>query len=236
MIFEEHIRPGAEMESLISHLTMEMLSACSPISVHPDHAADVARAVATYIQKEARGAIYSSEYISVLLARALRGSGLGKAAVDILSGRTPAGSVSILSEKALHHASVSPSLWRAFSSKLVRETRWVASSGHPVWILDLARLNIKKEECLELGLLPCLRSLISGLAGIWDDSLGAGMLGIRNLSKVNFPDRKRTGSRRVGSADLNLIKYCGQVLDRIKGTRGWNTVPRVIGIDDPVFR
>jgi hypothetical protein len=80
-------------------------------------------------------------------------------------------------------------VWQLFASRLVHPARTVTAEGRILWTRDFRRLRKEPAGWLEITLLPGLRALLEQLAPAWDDSAGAGLLGLRGLYAAGSPPR-----------------------------------------------
>lgn len=117
-------------------------------------------------------------------------------------------------------------------SGLVRPTRWLAAHPGPVWTLDLPRLLRHESDHLELALFPALAVILKSMTGLWDDSSGAGQLGLRGagtaarllLGPASDPDRRLAFRRELRS-------FCEERLRRLGAGRDWTSRPDVLFTD-----
>ena len=104
-------------------------------------------------------------------------------------------------------------------------------------LLDFRRLRREQAGWMEITLLPGLRALLEQLAPAWDDSSGAGLLGLRGLYAAGFaPTPRRKKKAHSPSAPLDapgLRAYCLRVLGHLQTARGWSRAPDVIYLDFP---
>ncbi len=223
MILEEPKGPSVQFEEFCRHLAEEVQSACQGI-VPPQHAGDIARGVAAYLAE--RGVqSFSSEYLALLIGRALRGAGDESAAKHLAELKLKGGQPAELVDQLLLFDEVSPVIWNLFSSGLVRPTRWASGGESTVWVLDLNKLEAEPGECLELSFQLVIRAVLSVLAQVWDASSGEGALGLKGLQRTEEGKGERW-SKEVG-------RFCSSVLEKIRTEREWQAVPRVVTVDAP---
>jgi hypothetical protein len=131
-------------------------------------------------------------------------------------------------------------VWQLFASRLVRPARTLTAEGRILWTLDFRRLRREQAGWLEITLLPGLRALLEQLAPAWDDSSGAGLLGLRGLYAAGFaptPARRRKKSKSnspYAPLDATAIRaYCLRVFANLQAARKWKHSPDVLYLDFP---
>ena len=211
MIWSEQPVSEDSREALCRHLVLEIAAAYGDAA--PDHLEEVAQAVAAYATERQKEFAVSSEYMTFLVSRALRAIGEGR---DVGSFR---GSPAV--EVAAQFRDVPPALWSAFSSRLVRPSRWLVDDGKVIWVLDLSRLRLDAELGLELAFHQAIRSILYAVAEIWDQTAGTGVLGLR-------------GVVQSGHSVSDVQTLCRDLLQRIGSERGWVFEPQVLNLDVPV--
>ena len=129
-------------------------------------------------------------------------------------------------------------VWQLFASRLVRPARTITAEGRILWALDFRRLRQEQAGWLEITLLPGLRALLEQLAPAWDESSGAGLLGLRGLYAAGFaptPRRRRKKAKTYSAyapLDAAAIRsFCLRVLANLQQPRGWATTPDVLYLD-----
>jgi hypothetical protein len=122
----------------------------------------------------------------------------------------------------------------------VRPARTITAAGRILWTLDFRRLRREQAGWLEITLLPGIRALLEQLAPAWDDSYGAGLLGLRGLYAAGFaptPRRRRKklkSNSRYAPLDANAIRaYCLRVFAHLQTARIWKHTPEVLYLDFP---
>ena len=129
-------------------------------------------------------------------------------------------------------------VWQLFASRLVRPARTITAEGRILWTLDFRRLRKEQAGWLEITLLPGLRALLEQLAPAWDDSSGAGLLGLRGLYAAGFAPTPRRRKTKAHSAyaplDAPALRaFCLRVLAHFQHARGWTRTPDVLYLDFP---
>lgn len=207
MIWKTPEDPGVGSEALARHLAPEIASALGDAGAVSSSALDIAHGVAAYCTDLPFDSVLPSGYLALLASRALWGMG-EKDAARQLAAEVP----DDVFEGMMSLRSLAPAVWKAFATRLVRPSRWLAGPGGVVWVLDLGRVRPGVEDGLDLALLQALRSLLGTVAPVWDATGGKGALGLR------------------GSAEPARA-FCGEVLRRMARERGWVSVPAVLDLD-----
>ncbi|MFH0880222.1 MAG: hypothetical protein V2A34_10960 [Lentisphaerota bacterium] len=210
---EDRQRDG---KALGQYLATEIKSVCPELELHPEFLAELTTAVARYCQDQGCERNIPSGFLSVLLSRALRGIGEHEAAARVESRVVREDRCAETFASDLWTGPVTPETWNLFATRLLRPSQWTTEDGEITWVLDFSRIGGEQEMMLELALLPGLRLLIEQLAGVWDASSGAGVLGLKAVQ------------------DEELMDYCGSILEKISAARGWKNTPRTVQLDVPV--
>jgi hypothetical protein len=189
--------------------------ACEELGADFPDGSEIARALETFCELHCGYKALTSDYLSLLLSRALVKSGRAEAARHILRRHLPGADACLpaLAQNVCPHRMIS-----CLSAKLVRATRWVVAGDAPVWVVDLRRLKQDALAGIELGLLPAIRALLEEAAPLWDASAGRGYLGLRG---ADFPGVPSGG---VGS-------FCRDWLDLAARRRGWSASPELLFLD-----
>lgn len=175
---------------------------------------DVARAVETYCQLYFPDRPLSSDYLSLLLSRALVKSGHPQQARCVLSKRTGADAcLAALAQDECPHR-----VMAGLSSQLIRPTRWAVSNGEVVWTLDFRRLKQDSLAGLEISFLPAVRALLDEAAPMWDESSGRGGIALRGLDGL--------------AVDGDSVRaFCADWLAATALQRGWTSTPALLSLD-----
>jgi hypothetical protein len=214
MIWFEPDDYGGSREALCRHLAAEIAAAYGDFS--PEHTGEIAQAVAAYCVQWQDESTLSSDYIAMLVSRALRAAGEEKAARHFSDGRNLSETKSVF-----HFRDVPPALWSVFASRLIRPSRWLVDHGRVIWTLDLSRFRLDADLGLELAFHQAIRAILYAVAEIWDESSGAGILGLSGIA--------RRTSKKKSAIDVQIL--CRDLLERIKTERGWTFMPRVLNLD-----
>ncbi len=117
-------------------------------------------------------------------------------------------------------------------SGLVRSSEWLAASPRIVWTLDLHRLLLREADHLELALFLALDVILDAIAGLWDASSGAGLLGLRRAGTAARvllgPNAPRT---RIARLRHEVRGLCEKRLVILAAERGWADRPQVLFTD-----
>ena len=118
-----------------------------------------------------------------------------------------------------------------FGGGLVRRSRSSVTGGD-IWILDLRRLAVKKNERLDIILLTCLIGILDSLAWVWQETNGRGVLGLKNLRQLAAAMAgENAGNRRVRLVSEEIKSLCRRKLEGIGRSRRWKKRPLVMEMD-----
>ena len=205
----------------------------------PAIAEAVAAAVVAYLADQRLAPPLPDDYLHLLIYRALRSLNQPDAARRWAAAHLPGIDVPVF-DPAVWPGPVPLLVWQLFASRLVRPARTVTAEGRILWTLDFRRLRKEQAGWLEITLLPGLRALLEQLAPAWDDSAGAGLLGLRGLYAAGFaptPGRRRKKSKSHSAyAPLDapaLRAFCLRVLAHLQAARNWSRTPDVLYLDFP---
>ena len=151
----------------------------------PAIAEAVAAAVVAYLADQRLAPPLPDDYLHLLIYRALRSLNQPDAARRWAAAHLPGIDVPVF-DPAVWPGPVPLLVWQLFASRLVRPARTVTAEGRILWTLDFRRLRKEQAGWLEITLLPGLRALLEQLAPAWDESAGAGLLGLRGLYAAGF--------------------------------------------------
>jgi len=233
MIWHLQHASKTQRETLVDHIASEVSDVVETgMSLARCDLEEMARAVAFYLDNHHPSAHVRSDYLLLLVSRALIALGEESAAEQLVEGGgreldLPAGTRALLARGA-----VRPGTWRLFAHRLARPSRWAAESEKTVWVLDMDRLELRADDCLELALSQGVRSIIEQLAAVWDASRGAGVLGLRNVkgalaSLLGAP----VGKGRLAALAEEVKAWCEQQLDAVRLVRHWRERPLVCSLD-----
>ena len=208
----------------------------------PAIAEAVSAAVVAYLADQRLAPPLPDDYLHLLIYRALRSLNQRDAAGRWAAAHLPGIDVPVFDPDGWP-GPVPLLVWQLFASRLVRPARTITAEGRILWTLDFRRLRKEQAGWLEITLLPGLRALLEQLAPAWDDSAGAGLLGLRGLYAAGFaptPGRRRKKSKSHSAyAPLDapaLRAFCLRVLAHLQAARGWRQIPDVLYLDFPSRR
>ena len=203
----------------------------------PAVAEAVSAAVVAYLADQRLAPPLPDDYLHLLIYRALRSLNQPDAARRWAGAHLPGVDVPVF-DPDVWPGPVPLLVWQLFASRLVRPARTVTAEGRILWTLDFRRLRKEQAGWLEITLLPGLRALLEQLAPAWDDSSGAGLLGLRGLYAAGFAPtpRRRKPKARSAYAPLDapaIRAFCLRVLAHFQHARGWHHAPDVLYLDFP---
>ena len=206
----------------------------------PAIAEAVAAAVVAYLADQRLAPPLPDDYLHLLIYRALRSLNQRDAAGRWAAVHLP-GVAAPVFDPYVWPGPVPLLVWQLFASRLVRPARTVTAAGKILWTLDFRRLRKEQAGWLEITLLPGLRALLEQLAPAWDDSSGAGLLGLRGLYAAGFAPTPRRRKPKAHSAfaplDAPALRaFCLRVLAHLHAARGWRQIPDVLYLDFPSRR
>ena len=203
----------------------------------PAIAEAVAAAAVAYLADQRLSPPLPDDYLHLLIYRALRSLNQPDAARRWAAAHLPGIDVPVF-DPAVWPGPVPLLVWQLFASRLVRPARTVTAEGRILWTLDFRRLRKEQAGWLEITLLPGLRALLEQLAPAWDESAGAGLLGLRGLYAAGFAPTPHRRKPKAHSAyaplDAPALRaFCLRVLAHLQHARGWTRTPDVLYLDFP---
>ena len=203
----------------------------------PAIAEAVAAAAVAYLADQRLSPPLPDDYLHLLIYRALRSLNQPDAARRWAAAHLPGIDVPVF-DPAVWPGPVPLLVWQLFASRLVRPARTVTAEGRILWTLDFRRLRKEQAGWLEITLLPGLRALLEQLAPAWDESAGAGLLGLRGLYAAGFapspPPPKPKAHSAYAPLDAPALRaFCLRVLAHLQLARGWTHAPDVLYLDFP---
>jgi hypothetical protein len=221
----------ATQETMRQHIVTEILSVCPGLELSEASLSELAAAVTAYCAEQGCENDVPSDFLSLLLSRALRGIGEEQAAQQVeekcFSDRETAEAFGEAWPGAL-----SSDTWSLFASRLMRPSRWFSGDGKVMWVLDFTKLAQTEDALTELAMLPALRVLLERMSEVWNATGGKGTLGLRGLPSRLSPRLRGSSKNSLTS----LPSYCEAVLCRIREQRGWTQTPRILKLDLPVAK
>jgi hypothetical protein len=196
----------------------------------------VSAAVSAYLADQRLAPPLPDDYLHLLIYRALRSLNQPAAARAWAAAHLPGLDLPVF-DPDVWPGPVPLLVWQLFASRLVRPARTLTAEGRILWTLDFRRLRQEQAGWLEITLLPGLRALLEQLAPAWDETAGAGLLGLRGLYAAGFaptPRRKRKKHAAYAPLDAPAIRaYCLRVLAHLQTARRWTRTPDVLYLDLP---
>jgi hypothetical protein len=163
---------------------------------------EVAGAVSRFVAESGRAAV-DARYLMVLAARALAAVGEKTAARRVY----------------------------VFGSGLVRPSEWEVTGGQAVWVLDLKQMTTDGSWAHEMLLLVSLHVVLDGIADVWDETRGRGVLGLRHVCSVAAALAGRGGRGKREAAASEIRDWCVAKLSDVSRRRGWGEAPSVLDLD-----
>lgn len=221
--------PAAERGAVADFLVSEMTGALGACEASHKAAAE---AVALYWSTHCPDTALNSDFISLLVSRALSAAGDPAAARNWLeqkSGHLAGGDslLPLVTSRDCTTASLA-----SVSARLVRPENWSFAGREGVWVLDCGHVVFDRAAETELICYRALRSLIESVESAWDATGGRGVLGLRRsmalARRVAGPGSPRSRLRAVCS---DMEAFCAQVLAASARRRGWASIPAVVPLD-----
>ena len=207
MIWIPQHRDADRQAALIAHLAGTIADCASEggVCADPDEAAELASAVAAYLEAET-GSIEGIDagYLVLLAVQAMSSVGEPDTARRLL----------------------------VFGSGLVRPAEWEVTGGGDIWTLDLRRMMFAGDAPIELLFFNTLAMIVESLAEVWDATDGNGVLGLRHVydSAVALLGDQRP-EQALNAIAREIKDTCRTRLERAQRERGWDAVPRVMNLD-----
>ena len=192
------------VDSLVSDV--EMLAEQGVTDVSRETMEELARAVDYFIKTDCPSQTVEDAALHGLVARALSSLGQGAAGRRLY----------------------------LVGTGLVQCAEWDVLGGRMLWALDLRRVTLQDGALLEMMLFRTLAVVLDSISDVWDQSEGAGVLGLRNVASVVAEVcGEGNGSRRKRAATLadEIYTFSEARLARIAEGRAWRETPRVLALD-----
>jgi hypothetical protein len=196
--------------------------------------AELSRSVADFFSLRGNGRLIPADYLLLMTCRALWAVGHEQQARALLRAKGPEYNITETYADVIFSGSLFSCLNEShgFIRGLCSPSTSVLSRHGPYWILNLRTFFALIEGGLEMTVWRVLHALFRQLAALWDDSRGAGTLGLKGL---NFVSCKVLGFQRGSKIHTTftneLIRYCGQDLKITADDRRWRFTPLVISLD-----
>jgi hypothetical protein len=230
MIPADQTVPVSGRAELASHLAAEM-AACLGRERLDHGERQVADAVAAFWLAHYPGRSLTSDFVRLLVGRALCAAGHGEVARMWLGAdERDARPETLL--KALAAADCATPTLASISSQLIMPAELHCATGGMAWTLDCGHLVLGDAAELEMLCMQVLRSLLRHVSVLWDGSSGRGALALKGVDALarrvlgEGTTRKETDAFRSGVEDL-----CAAALAGASRDRGWSSVPAVVRVD-----
>jgi hypothetical protein len=227
-------------EVLRAHLEELLRATGETTPLDPAAAEAVSAAVIAYLADQRLAPPLPDDYLHLLIYRALRTLNQNDAARAWAAAHLPGARDLPVFDPNVWPGPVPLLVWQLFASRLVRPARTLTAEGKILWTLDFRRLRQEEAGWMEITLLPGLRALIEQLAPAWDDTAGAGLLGLRGLYAAGFAPTPRRRNKakashsRYAPLDAPAIRaFCLRVLAHLQAPRRWTRTPDVLYLDFP---
>ena len=205
MIYYEDDVYKSSDSRIVAHLKGEFLDLCDDeVLVDESNIDDIARAVEMFITNEMECSCVNSNDLIMLASRAMASVG------DATTARR----------------------FLLFGSGMIRPSEWEVTSNDSMWVLDLKQITLSDDSALELTFFNALNVLLDAISDVWDDSDGAGVLGLRHVCSAASAFLGDTPRSKARSIFINeIMDVCEMKLAQIAGKRGWPESPRVMNLD-----
>jgi len=235
MIWNAHPIREIEDNAVVSYLLSEISSVCSksPCAINSENQRQVASAIASFIRQEHHVPWIESEYLRLLVARALWAVGEEDTARRFLAIKGDELKLAPLYSDVACASDMSMSLWRLLlNSRAVRPSHLSGTAYGSVWVIDILRAVDSESTQLEITIFCMLDMLLEEIAALWDCSKGKGALGLYHLSALasdmlQCPKK----SRKTKALVMEIQKRCALKLRSLGKIRGWKHVPDVMRVD-----
>lgn len=117
-------------------------------------------------------------------------------------------------------------------SGLVKQSESALVNDGAVFILNLEKIVVTNDECLDLMFQRCLLLLVESMSHMWDATGGRGLLGLRNVrvAAASVLGRGAT-ARQVDILARETRFICGRKLEVLRLSRNWQECPFVFDLD-----
>jgi hypothetical protein len=205
MIWDPETRFCPEPSPAFSRIAGEIAAVCGPdVDIDSGNIQELARAVEVFMRQENENVCSDSEYIVMLACRALSSIGEGPAARRLL----------------------------VFGTGLVEPSEWEVTGEEAIWAIDLKQMTIRDDSLIELVFFSSLNIVIEYMAGVWDETAGRGVLGLRHVCCT--AEALLGGARNkpeIEKLAREIRAACVQRLEQLRDARGWKDAPFVMNLD-----
>ena len=101
-----------------------------------------------------------------------------------------------------------------------------------IWAIDLKQMTIRDDSLIELVFFSSLNIVIEYMAGVWDETAGRGVLGLRHVCCT--AEALLGGARNkpeIEKLAREIRAACVQRLEQLRDARGWKDAPFVMNLD-----
>jgi hypothetical protein len=205
MIWDPETKSCPEPSAAVLRIAREIAAVCGPeVGIDSGSIQELARAVEQFVRQENDNVCPDSEYVVMLACRALSSIGERPAARRLL----------------------------VFGTGLVRPSEWEVSGEEAIWAIDLKQMTIRDDSLLELVFFSSLNIVIEYMAGVWDETAGRGVLGLRHVCCTAEALLGGTRSRKeIEELAREIRTVCVRRLEQLRDTRGWKDAPFVMNLD-----
>ena len=199
--------PAAAREAMASYLAGEINSVNIGSSrLSEESVRELARGVAAYLQGDsAAGFCMETDRLLRLTSQALATVGEKELARRLL----------------------------VFGTGLARSTESNMAASQGMLVIDLKRLTVKPDDCLELIFFRSLTSVLGIVAEAWDETEGDGALGLRGVGATAAallgPAKARP--RKIVALTVEILAHCRRNLESLRALRHWRHVPQLVNLD-----
>ncbi|MBU4200688.1 MAG: hypothetical protein KKG09_11135 [Verrucomicrobia bacterium] len=228
MIWSCQQESGNGIGELAAYIEAELAAAAPD---RPGAARELSLAVEAFIRDNHRDEALASEYLLLLIARALWAIGEETAARRFIKAQGAVWRVAPPFVEAALARDLSVPHWRALLDARVVQSSATLARG-AIWIVDIQRLMGPGRGGLELTALRVVNAVIDRIAGVWDHSQGKGILGLRHLDAAAAAVLGCScRCRKSSDMALEIRSQCVIRLRAAGQSRGWPAVPEVINLD-----
>lgn len=196
----------------------------------PDAAREIAGAVEAFIRDRHPNHALASEYLLLLIARALWSVGEEAAARRFIEAKGAEWRAAPALASAAMAADLSLPHWRVLlGTRTVRATTSLARGA--IWMVDVCRLLDAERGGLELTAFRALNAVMDRLGVVWDGTRGEGLLGLKHLeAAASRLLGCRLRCRKSEAMAMDMRRQCEFRLRALSRSRDWTAVPEVIGL------
>ncbi len=231
MIWDVHREEIEPEEVLARQLARDVVRWCRPEQLDEARVKELTRGVARFCFDAYQRPVFDTDALSAFLCRALWCVGEKRAAMRWMEVRAERVSFRDTALELCRHGDGPALLLNASALGAVRCSTWMSAGNANVWVLDFDRLW-REGECLELYLPTTLHPLLMRLSGVWHDSRGQGVLGLRGCAGMARRLARSAGSGsgvRRGMEELRV--FCAKTLEKAAQRGHWEALPEVVLLD-----